>query len=237
MTYRAVFFDAGETLVHPHPSFPELLADVLRREVFEIDPVDLHPGSTVVAEHFARAAEERLLWTTSPERSRAFWLGVYRTFLADLGIEGGDGLPERLYAEFTDLANYRLFTDVESVLRGLRERGLVLGVISNFEDWLERLLEAVGVATLFDVQVISGIEGVEKPDDAIFRIALERSGVAAAEAVYVGDNPALDTGPAEALGMLGVLIDRRGRYPDHPGIRITSMADLPTAIGLTDGVG
>jgi putative hydrolase of the HAD superfamily len=94
------------------------------------------------------------------------------------------------------------------------------------------LLESLGVAASFDVRVISGVEGIEKPDPAIFRLALHRAGVQPKESVYVGDNPAFDTRPAELLGMLGVLIDRRGRFPDHAGVRITTLDDLPSVIGV-----
>jgi putative hydrolase of the HAD superfamily len=234
MTYRGVFFDAGETLVHPHPSFIELLVQMLRREGHDVGAVDLHENAAIVAEHFRRAADEGLLWTTSPQKSKAFWLGVYREFLARLGIDGGDELPERLYRTFTDVSNYRLFPDVLPVLEDLRSHELLVGVISNFEEWLGRLLAHVGVAELLDVQVVSGLEGVEKPDPAIFVLALERAGLPAGQCVYVGDNPVFDTEPAEALGMRGVLIDRRGRFPDYagPGVRITDLADLPAAIGL-----
>jgi FMN phosphatase YigB (HAD superfamily) len=41
--------------------------------------------------------------------------------------------------------------------------------------------------------------------------------------------------PALALGMFPVLIDRRGRYPDATGARITSMADLPAVLGVGNG--
>ncbi len=234
MTLRGVFFDAGETLVHPHPSFTELLLALLRAEGYEVEQADVRVNAAIVARHFQRAADQGLLWTTSPERSKAFWLGVYDEFLTALGIEDTDGLAARLYAEFTDLSNYRLFADVLPVLRDLKETGLVLGVISNFEEWLGRLLARLGVDGLLDFQVVSGVEGVEKPDPAIFELALARAGLPADECVYVGDSPAFDTGPAEALGMRGVLIDRRGRHPDHagPGVRITDLGDLPGVIGL-----
>jgi putative hydrolase of the HAD superfamily len=114
----------------------------------------------------------------------------------------------------------------------LRDAGVSLGVISNFEEWLERLLETLGVTDYFPVRVISGIEGVEKPDPEIFRIALERAGVAAEESVYVGDHPFFDIEAAEDVGMVAVLIDRRGRYPDTEGYRITSLEDLPAAVGI-----
>lgn len=232
MTYRAVFFDAGETLVHPHPSFAELFATVLEGHGHPVDPQAVREGLHVVADRFSGAARDGDLWTTSPERSRRFWMSVYRSLLEDLGVPAAELNARRLYEAFTDLANYRLFPDAEPVLRALSARGLVLGVVSNFEAWLERLLEALGVAGLFAARVISGIEGVEKPDPRIFRLALERTGVAAHEAVHVGDSPAFDTEPAEALGMLGVLIDRHDRFPGHPGPRVATLADLPAAIGL-----
>jgi len=230
--FRAVFFDAGETLVHPHPSFPELFGLVLRREGHEVDPAQLRESLRVVADRFTRAAKDGEAWTTSAERSKAFWRDVYATLIGRLGLPPTDQMAERLYAEFTDLANYRAFPDVRPALERLRASGLMLGVVSNFEEWLERLLESLALTPFFDVRIISGVEGVEKPDPRIFQLALDRTGVEAERSVYVGDNPTLDTEPAEAIGMLGILLDRRGLHPDHPGVRITTLADLGGAIGL-----
>ena len=236
VAFRAVFFDAGETLVHPHPSFPELFTLVMKREGHEVDPADLREGLYVVAERFTRAAREGEVWSASSEKSRAFWREIYMALLAKLGLPDADRLAEALYAEFTDLANYRLFPDVRPVLSRMEGSGMTLGVVSNFEEWLERLLEQLGVTRFFDVRVISGVEGMEKPDPRIFRLAMERAGVEPDESVYVGDNPEFDTDPAEAVGMFGVLIDRRGRFPEHTGPRITTLDDLPGIIGL-DGAG
>jgi putative hydrolase of the HAD superfamily len=232
MRWSAVFFDAGETLVHPHPSFPDLFATVLRREGHDVDPQTIHERVHVVSDRFRAAADAQELWTTSPARSRRFWHEVYSIFLADLGIPAGNGLVDTVYREFTDLANYALFDDVRPVLERLRDAGLTLGIISNFEEWLDRLLEVLGVRSSFDVRVISGIEGMEKPDPGMFRLALERAGVEASAAVYVGDNPELDVEPALAVGMFPILIDRRGRYPDAAGPRLTSLARLPDVLGV-----
>jgi putative hydrolase of the HAD superfamily len=232
MRFSAVFFDAGETLVHPHPTFPDLFATVLRREGHEVDPATVHASAHVVFDRFRTAARANELWTTSAERSRRFWHEVYATFLRELGIPDANGLVHTVYREFTDLANYALFDDVVPVLRTLREAGLRLGIISNFEEWLERLLERVGVRSFFDVRVISGIEGMEKPDPRIFRLAMERAGVEPSRSVYVGDNPEFDVDPALAVGMYPVLIDRRDRFPDVPGPRIASLAELPGVLGI-----
>jgi putative hydrolase of the HAD superfamily len=232
MRWSAVFFDAGETLVHPHPTFPDLFATILEREGHAVSAETIRDRIHVVSDRFRAAAEQNELWTTSPDKSRRFWHEVYEIFLRDIGIADGDGLVDRVYAEFTDLANYALFDDVVPVLDRLRDAGLTLGVVSNFEEWLERLLDRLGVRGHFDVRVISGIEGLEKPDPRIFRLAMERAGVEPARSVYVGDNPELDVDPALAVGMFPVLIDRRDRFPDAPGPRITSLEELPSVLGI-----
>jgi putative hydrolase of the HAD superfamily len=231
--YAAVFFDAGETLVHPHPSFPDLLSEILNREGFNVSPDRVRERAHVVFDRFRSAAQANELWTTSPERSRKFWHEVYAIFFRELEIPKANGLIDVVYGEFTDLANYRLFDDVPDVLERLRDAGLVLGVISNFEEWLERLLEQLGVHGLFDVRVISGVEGVEKPDPRIFELATTRAGVAPERSVYVGDNPEFDVGPALAVGMVPVLIDRRGRFEqEERATRITRLDQLPGVLGI-----
>ena len=158
---------------------------------------------------------------------------VFHASEAHWGIDDSSGaIFDVLYGRFTSYESYRLFPDVIPTLTACRAAGLTLGVVSNFEEWLERLLDELEVSSYFDVRVISGVEGMEKPDPAIFHLALDRAGVTPADAVYVGDNPVFDTEPAEALGMRGVLIDRRGRYPEHRGVRITTLEELPAAVGL-----
>src|SRR5919197_3686873 len=120
MKYRAVFFDAGETLVYPHPSFPELLVQILDEEGYRVDPAAIREKLHVVADIFTTAASEGELWSTSPERSRRFWDRVYRRLLQELGVPFGDGLARRIYTTFTDIGNYRLFPDVVSTLESLR---------------------------------------------------------------------------------------------------------------------
>jgi putative hydrolase of the HAD superfamily len=230
---KAVFFDAGETLLYPHPSFPELLAEVVREQGHAVDPADVQKVMADFSRRFTESFREHRLWSTSAERSRAFWFSIYREFLERVGIDDPDGTVVRaLYQRFSDLASYRLHPDALPVLDRLHTAGVVLGLISNFEEWLERLLETLEVTRFFPVRVISGVEGVEKPDPEIFRIALDRAGVAAEDSVYVGDHPVFDVDAAARVGMLPVLIDRRGRHPDADCIRVTSLEDLPASIGL-----
>jgi putative hydrolase of the HAD superfamily len=232
---RAIFFDAGETLLYPHPSFSELFAEVLREQGRVVDPARVQEVVSAYSKRFTDTvvSGEGRLWSTSRDRSKAMWRGIYEAFFQELGIDGDrDRLFEALYGRFTDLSSYRLHPDALPLLDRLTATDLVLGLISNFEEWLERLLEALEVQHYFDVTVISGVEGVEKPDPEIFRIALARAGVEAGGAVYVGDHPFFDVQAAREAGMVPVLVDRRDRHPDVDAIRITSLEDLPGAIGI-----
>jgi putative hydrolase of the HAD superfamily len=230
--YRAVFFDAGETILHPAPSFPELFGRVLHGLGHSIDEDTIRDGLYTIPQRFVEAAERKELWTTSPERSYAFWSSVYRHFLVRVGLPTEDGLQDALYRAFTDVRNYELFDDVRPLFDVLGRAGLRLGLISNFESWLQELLDHLGIRDVFDVSVVSGIEGIEKPDPAIFELALGRAGVAPAEAVYVGDVPAFDVDPPLELGMFAVLIDRRERHPSFEGPRVTDLREVPALLGI-----
>jgi putative hydrolase of the HAD superfamily len=223
--FRAVFFDVGETLVHVDPSFADLFVTVLAGAGHERSVDDVREAS--------EAARDGSMWTTTSERSRVFWTSVYERMLDELDIAGDDGLAPTLHREFTRMENHVLFDDVRPTLASLRGAGLVLGIVSNFEAWLEDWFGVHELVETFPVRVISGIEGIEKPDERIFRIALERASMSPEESAYVGDNPEFDVDPPAALGMFPVLVDRRNRFPDHPGPRVADLRDLPAVLGAT----
>lgn len=234
---KIVFFDAGDTILRPHPSFPEIFAGVCRAEGHDVTPEAAERAQEKLAPHLMDLevddddpdAAPYAGSVFSAEQSRRFWTYLYKRMMRELGIED-DELPTRLFAKFTDTSSYKLFDDVIPVFHELRDAGLRLGLISNFERWLEELIVELDVGHLFDAVTISGIAGVEKPDPAIFELALQEAGVSARDAVYVGDSPVLDAKPAAGVGMKVVLIDRARRYPDSTWPRIESLKELPETI-------
>ena len=87
------------------------------------------------------------------------------------------------------------------VLEELRAAGVPLYAITNFsmEKWLESVARFPFLAGGFRDVVVSARVGVTKPDAAIFRICLERNGLAAADCVFVDDSAA-NVASAAALG-------------------------------------
>ena len=228
---EVVFLDAGETILHPHPSFPELFSQVASDSGYSIDVEESRAVQQALAPHLVDLAEDTGVAnpSLSAESSEKFWSFIYRRLLREFDIHDDD-LVSRLYATFSNVASYRLFDDALPALRALAADGYRLGLISNFEEWLHEMLVELEVVDVFDCRIISGLEGVEKPDPKIFELALERAGVEPGHAVHVGDSPAMDAEPARAAGMHALLLDRFDRYPDSEVPRIGSLAELPGVV-------
>ena len=98
-----------------------------------------------------------------------------------------------------------LFPDVAHTLSALRSAGLRLGLITNGSVSMQRRkLECLSLSSSFDTILISAAEGISKPDPEIFRRALERLEVDAAESVFVGDHPEVDIRGARSAGMRAI---------------------------------
>lgn len=129
----------------------------------------------------------------------------FRALVRQWGLE--PTLAARLIAYFWEHydRHCRLPDDVLPTLATLRARGLKLGVITNGASEHQRpKLVALGIAEQFDTILVSGEEGVRKPDAEIFARALARCGVAAHEAVFVGDHPVADVRGAHDAGLVPV---------------------------------
>jgi putative hydrolase of the HAD superfamily len=253
---RAVFLDVGGTLAYPHPSFHGLIARVCQDNGLAVGPEDAERAEPAVWARIAEREDVGRGFSVSADKSKAFWLFVYRAFLTELGYpEAAEtDLPERLLDTFIRLENYRLYDDALPALEVLRRSDLILGVLSNWEEWLERLMVSLGIRDYFDVAVISGLAGHEKPDREIFLAALEAAGTHPEETMHVGDSLRDDVEGAQAVGIRAVLLDRRGgatvpiasmaaasvqtdarglqSTQSGPHARITSLLELPALLGI-----
>jgi putative hydrolase of the HAD superfamily len=228
---ECVLFDAGDTLLAPSPSFHGRLVQVAAEHGVELEEADAAAAIAAAV----RAAEWPTDWT-DPATQRSFWLGFYRHTLVELGHrDDGAALAEALYQTFSDPATYKLFPDVRPALASLADRGITLGVVSNFEPWLEDVLALEGVDHLFAAVAISGKLGVAKPDPEIFLAALAEAGADPAATVHVGDQPANDVAAARAVGITPVLIDRFARHPGPDGVH--RVEDLLGLVRLLNGHG
>jgi REG-2-like HAD superfamily hydrolase len=208
---KAVFLDAGNTLLSADPPVESVYGGTFRRWGVA-SPDDavlaaLHGTWGLVAARQARG-EER--WG-GEAGERGFW----RSFVQEVFSRVGGGvLPEELLdelvAHFHRQESWSLYPEVLEVLSALRERGLKLFVVSNWDSTLPALLDRLDLTRYFDGVVVSALVGASKPAREIFEKALEAAGVEAHEALHVGDSPSEDYEGARAAGLPALLLDRAG---------------------------
>lgn len=226
---RAVFFDAGHTLLYAHPDLGSIYAETTASFGLRFPP---EAFVTAFKPAFAEGVRRQ---AADGRASDAQDLGMWRGITAAIhrSVPGLSALPfdpwfEALWSAFGDAANWRLYDDVESSLRSFRERGLALGVVSNWDSRLRGIAEGLGLCGLVDFLVISSEAGVRKPDPGIFRLALEKSGVRPEEAIHVGDLAEEDVEGARRAGIRGVLIERSRRMVEPSGAapRVSTLEGL-----------
>lgn len=207
MRLRALLFDAGNTLIRMD------YAAIAHRLAGEGVPVTA--AAVQRAEWRARVRlDDEVLAGARPgtsTESQATAERYVRYVLAHLGVVDSPTIARLAEWRRTYNPPLGLWTVAEPraarALARVRAAGLRAAVISNSNGSVRAILERLGLARHLDFVIDSGEVGVEKPDPAIFRLALERAGVSPAEAVYVGDLYSVDVLGARAAGLQAILVD------------------------------
>jgi len=135
----------------------------------------------------------------------------FRRLLDGYGVRD-QGLAWRMSVLYNTARRFRIRSFVRSgartVLEGLRQRGMKVGVITNGTPALQRnVLDALGLDAYLEHVVIGEVEGYSKPDPRLFERALALAGAMAPETLYVGDNPITDVLGASRAGMRVALLE------------------------------
>ena len=102
------------------------------------------------------------------------------------------------------------FPDVDESLSKLKQ-DYKLALISNNTPNVHNVLDKFDLRKFFNFMLFSCESGVLKSDPEFFHIVLRKLKVKPEEAVMIGDSVDSDMKSAEAAGVRGILVDRRGR--------------------------
>lgn len=154
-------------------------------------------------------------------KSSEFWKLYDQRVMDVLGIRSRRSELERSVQDvFEDASLVRLYPETPIVLAVLRTRGYRTGIVSNHHDGLRRILQHYQLEPLLDTITYSQEAGAEKPNPAVFALALRRDGCRASDAVHVGDSIAADVEGARSIGIHPIWLNRRrlDRLPGCPTI-------------------
>lgn len=206
---RVIFWDFDGTLGHRNGFFSEVLVEVLDEN---------EPGHDVHVQDIRPFLRDGFPWH-SPEKAHleltepsAWWAFVERSFVR--AFEGIGLAPElaaryaRLsHVRYIDAARFELYGDTEEVLETFVRTGWRNVIVSNHVPELPAIVRALGLERYVSDCISSANVGYEKPNPAIFDLAIRRSGNPSA-VWMVGDNIVADVNGAEQSGIPAILVRR-----------------------------
>lgn len=225
---EVVLFDAVGTLIEPDPPVAEAYRAAGRRYGSTLSP-------EVILRRFraAFAKQERLDETeffdrTDEPRERRRWQAIVGEVFDD--VADSAGLFDDLWRHFSMSNHWRLCAGAADCWRELSERGLKLGIASNFDARLETVCRGLKPLDECRQFFISSQLGVRKPNRAFFAAIAEQLKTPPERILLAGDDLGNDYYAAHAAGWKSVLVDPSGRHAvEH---RIATLAELPALLQI-----
>lgn len=196
--------------------------------------IGISPGECLWGRFQGDAPELKLLAAWAPTYRQKVWDRA----LARMGI-GDAALAQQLSEQFIAKRRSRhlVYPEVPNVLHELTQRYTLALLTNGAPDLQREKFEASGLAPFFKLSVVSGEEGIGKPDPRIFQLVLNRLGAQPAQAVMVGDSLYRDVQGAQSAGLKGIWLIRRDTQREDadflnitPDAIITNLSELPALL-------
>jgi putative hydrolase of the HAD superfamily len=230
LNVKAVFFDVGGTLVYSDRGHMDLLHQALRIVGYNVSRDEVAEANDLARRAVARR-RRRLAARMDTGAAGRMWLD-HLTAALRLDLAGGDLEVELATAIRGIEASGEVTVDPDAtrLLARLADRGLRLGIISNWSADLPDYLAQRGLARFFQVIIASEAVGSAKPHREIFLRGLAAAGCAPTSAIHVGDDYWADVVGAREIGMSPVLVDRQKEAIHSDCPTITRLRDLETLL-------
>lgn len=204
-------FDFADTLAELQPSRQSILENYIKR-VAGIDvPADLIIRCYKAVDLLMQYSSVR---TRTTEQRAEFYFEYNRRMLELLGVLHQVS-PEGVFKAFhKQRKHWQLKQGVRETFLELRHRGYNIGIVSNFDTRLEKIIyEHLDLVGVIHYLHISQCEGIEKPDPRFYLSFFEKHSVPIERAIYLGDSYVLDFLPAVSIGLKTWLLDEHSLYP------------------------
>jgi putative hydrolase of the HAD superfamily len=225
---KAVFFDFYNTLATHHPPREEAWINACREFGINLEAQALF-NALPEADMYWRDEEAR---SPVDERTTEEKIELYTEYATKIlhgaGIEASRETALQILAKLREYKwEFKVYDDSLPTLEELKNRGLIIGLVSNVIKDMEPTYTELGIQPYLDFKVTSSEVGYDKPRPEIFEAALKKAQVKPEESIFVGDQYHLDIVGARGVGIKGVLIDRNdysSEITDCP--RIHSLTEI-----------
>jgi putative hydrolase of the HAD superfamily len=209
VTPRGLLLDAMGTLIGLRRSVGDTYAELAAAHGVVVDAAAVNAAFPRLFRQAGPLAFPGLTGAALLEAEEGWWGELITATLQACGHAGAlpPALAPALFRHYADPEPWQVYADVVEPLQRWRERGIRLAVVSNFDQRLPGLLEALGLAELFEAVVVSSLVGAAKPDPLPFHQALTQLQLPAEAVWHIGDSPEDEAG-ARAAGLRCLLIRR-----------------------------
>ena len=225
---KAILLDAGGTLFHPFPSVGYHYSEVAAKHGCQVSAQEVEVAFRRVWSKHDAIGDLR---SQSDEKiEKEFWRKIVAAVFKDFkGLKAFDPFFDELHTLFAEPGVWRLYPEVEEVLRSFKEKKFIIGMVSNWDSRLLKLCKGLGIDRYFDFKVISAVFGAAKPNPKIFQEAVRQANVRVDEALHIGDSLEDDIRGAHLAGIKSIWLDRSDRHAtltkDHQDF-VTVIRDL-----------
>lgn len=224
--YKHIFFDLDHTIWDFDKNAEETLHELY--EIYRLHEIGL-PDATLFIETYTRNNHE--LWaeyhTGKITKTELRETRFKRTFI-ELGVPP-DALPVAFEDDYVKLCPTKtnLFPHAHETLQYLQNK-YTLHLISNgFKEASELKIGNTNIGPYFNNIIISEIIGVNKPDPAIFRHALDLAGAEKQESIMIGDSLEADIYGALNFGMDAIYFNPfSAPKPNDVPLQVTHLKEL-----------
>jgi len=214
-TKKAIFFDFGDTLASTTPSYLIRISTAMRTAGYSVSDRDFEIAYLKTDyEIYKRYKTQE---TISVEEYAEWFFPILCRHL----FLNGD--PYAIRARMREAIRGIEFGRVAlpgaiELLELLKEKGFILGIISNNDGRIEAKCDEVGIREYFDIIADSTTLGLTKPDSRIFNFVLDKLKLSSSEAIHVGDLYGSDVMGGLNAGLDVVWLNKRQ----------VSFAEIPT---------
>ena len=208
---RAIVFDVGGTLIYPADPVGETYARMAYRYGIKLPP----EATTAAFREAMKSSSPRPKGTIPCDgNDRAWWKQVVAHSMQENAFADPaafDAFFEEVYLYFARPEAWGIYPEALEVLEALRDRGVDLVVLSNWDARLHAVLDGNGLGEFLPRRFISAELGWEKPDPAIYRHVVEILRLSPAALLSIGDDPRSDVEGPRKAGWQAMQIERPKR--------------------------
>jgi putative hydrolase of the HAD superfamily len=217
---EAITFDAGDTLLHHWVHKTKRFAYLCRQVGIILEP-DAARSAAIACERFFQDRHK------GAYMDREWCLTHNMLGLQAAGVQGDlKQLAQDIYEVMSHLPlTWVLDSEAIATLGSLRQRGIRLGVISNWDGNLQQTLRDLHILSYFEMVLDSHIVGIRKPDPAIFALFAQAYSLDPAHCAHVGDSPGSDELLALSVGAIPVLYDPLECLP-YKGYHVAKLSEI-----------